>query len=146
MAAPSGAKVIANRQAIVRKPLLRAAHFRLGHAHPATETSGNNPSTNAKKMSRIAGREIRPNVNREKLNALSTGRVIEAALRNAPKTSTSTRAAKSVLSANLPIDERKWSRLKVRPGATAMIPILSCGQARTQSKQNVQSRLLSFLG
>ena len=107
MAAPSGAKVIANRQAIVRKLLLRAAHFRLAHAHPATETSGNNPSINAKKMSRITGREIRPNVNREKLNALSTGRVIEAALTNAPKTSTSTRAAKSVLSANLPIDERK---------------------------------------
>src|SRR5260221_11684078 len=105
MAAPSGAKVIANRQAIVRKLLLRAAHFRLAHAHPATESSGNNPTTNAKKISRIAGREMRPHVTPAKLKAFSTGRVIAARLTNAPKTSTRTMAAQSVLSANLPIDE-----------------------------------------
>ena len=125
IAAPSGTKVMANRQAIARKLPLRTPNCRLANAHPATETIGNSPSTKQKKMSRMAGREMRPSVNREKLSAFSTGSVIEAAFKNAPNTSSNTKAARSVLSANLPIDDRKWSRNRVRPGATAMIPTLS---------------------
>src|SRR5246127_3861035 len=98
---------MAKRHDIARTLPVIEPNQRLTSAQPVTATSGSSPSATEKKRRRMAGREIRSRVSREKLNAFSTGNVIEAALTNAPKTRTSTRAAKSVLSANRPIEERK---------------------------------------
>src|SRR5262245_53461856 len=76
----------------------------------------------------------------------TTGRTIPAALANAPKTSTRTSAAMSGRRPNLPRPERKQSCHNCEPGTLATTPTFVCGQAWTQSRQNVQSMLPDFRG
>ena len=47
---------------------------------------------------------------------------------------------------NSPIDERSRSLQRSDPGIVASTPTLSCGQARTQSRQNVQSMFPTLRG
>ena len=74
------------------------------------------------------------------------GSTIAAAPANPPMTTTSARAARSGRRENRPIDERSRSLQRSDPGIVASTPTLSWGQARTQSRQNVQSMFPAFCG
>ena len=74
------------------------------------------------------------------------GSTMAAAPANPPMTTTRARAARSGRRENSPIDERSRSLQRSDPGIVASTPTLSWGQARTQSRQNVQSMFPAFCG
>ena len=69
-----------------------------------------------------------------------------AALAKAPKASTTIRAARSGRLLNRPSPSERDRATDRFPGRPARMPMLSCGQAWIQSRQNVQSMLLDFRG
>src|ERR1700722_10531033 len=74
------------------------------------------------------------------------GATIRPALAKAPSTTAKTREAISMRDENFPIDERTGSRSRSCTGATAKRPMLSWGQALTQSMHRVQSMFPTFCG
>src|SRR5262249_38321729 len=77
---------------------------------------------------------------------LEIGPTIIAAFAKEAETNTNPRAAMSDLREKRPTDARCGARQTSKPGTAATTPILSCGQARTQSRQNVQSKLPDLRG
>src|SRR5258707_5464485 len=146
MLAPSGASVITNRFAISSRELLTEPSRWLIQAHPAITRAGITQIVRPKKIASSKGLPGSQKSSRSKLRKFSTGKAIPAELANAPKTSTPTKTAKSARRANRPMEERARSIHNDLAGVVAIIPTLSCGHALTQSRQKVQSRLLSFLG
>src|SRR6185369_3463344 len=74
------------------------------------------------------------------------GPTIIAAVAKAANTNAKPNAAMSSRCEKRPTEERRGSRTISRPGGVAITPTLSCGQARTQSRQNVQSKLPDLRG
>ena len=74
------------------------------------------------------------------------GAVIPSALMRPPKTKRTTRAATSRRRGNQPMPDRRRGSTSSSPGTRVATAMLSCGQACTQSMQNVQSRLPTFDG
>jgi len=130
MAAPSGASVSEKRQASSRAGMVPLQAIRFRKAATPIASAGINASAARKKMALIA----------------PGGIVMAAAPAKAANTSTSVSAATSARRDSLPIEERCGSRSKSLPGATTSKPMLSCGHARTQSRQNVQSRFPNLRG
>jgi len=77
---------------------------------------------------------------------LKPGVTIHQAFTKAASTSTKTSAAMSMRVENFPIDDRIGSRRISCTGVMANRPMLSWGQAFTQSMQSVQSMLPAFCG
>src|SRR6266481_4748327 len=71
---------------------------------------------------------------------------MSAAFAKAANTNTDAKAVISRRRENRPTEDRCGSRTISMPGATASTPTLSWGQARTQSRQTVQSRLPDLRG
>ena len=76
----------------------------------------------------------------------SQGPVIPAAFAKAPNDKSASIAATSTREATRPIEEPHRRSVKATLGDCVRIPTLSCGQASTQSKQNVQSKFPRLAG
>ena len=76
----------------------------------------------------------------------SQGPVIPAAFAKAPNDKSASIAATSTREVTRPIDEPHRRSVKATLGDCVRIPTLSCGQASTQSKQNVQSKFPRLAG
>ena len=68
------------------------------------------------------------------------------AFSSAPKVNTIASAARSLRCEKYPIPERRGSVNSSLPGNRLKMPMLSCGQAWTQSRQKVQSMFPTLRG
>src|SRR5580700_1910764 len=80
------------------------------------------------------------------LSSAYTGLTMPKAFSSAPKLNTIASAARSLRWENRPIPDRRGSTINSLAGKRLSIPMLSCGQACTQSRQKVQSIFPTFSG